>query len=140
MVVPVDPIAMDGYVGDGGFTADAARAAAVTVGAPDRTRPTITARAPKPNATKVATSTRVVVRFSEAVTGVSARSLVLRDAVTRRAVPATVTYDAAGRTATLRPKAPLLKGRRYQVLVAGTIADYAGNRLAPSTWTFTTKR
>jgi hypothetical protein len=140
MVVPVDPVAMDGYVGDGGFTPDAARAAAVTVGAPDRTRPTTTARAPKPNATKVATSTRVIVRFSEPVTGVSARSLVLRDAVTRKAVAATVTYDAAGRTATLRPKAALTKGRRYQVLVAGTIADYAGNRLAPSTWTFTTKR
>jgi hypothetical protein len=140
MVVPVDPVAMDGYVGGGGFTPDAARAAAVTVGAPDRTRPTITARAPKPDATKVATSTRVVVRFSEPVTGVSAKSIVLRDAVTRKAVAATVTYDAAGRTATLRPRAALAKGRRYQVLVAGTIADDAGNRLAPATWTFTTRR
>ena len=140
MVVPVEPVAMDGYLGAGGFTPDAARATAVIVGAPDRARPTIVARAPKPNATKVATSTRVVVRFSEPVTGVSTKSFVLRDASTRKAVTATVTYDAASRTAMLRPKTALVKGRRYQVLVAGTIADYAGNRLAPSTWTFTTRR
>jgi hypothetical protein len=140
MVVPVDPLAMDGYLGGSGFTPDAAKAAAVTVGAPDRTRPTITSRAPKPNATSVATTTRVVVRFSEPVTGVSAKSLVLRDAVTRKAVAATVSYDAAARTATLRPKATLTKGRRYQVLVTASVADYAGNRLSPSTWTFTTRR
>jgi hypothetical protein len=140
MVVPVDPVAMDGYIGGGGLTPDAARAAAVTVGAPDRVRPTIAARAPRPGATGVATSTRVVVRFSEPVIGVSAKSLVLRDATTRKAVAATVAYDAATRTATLRPKAALAKGRRYQVAVTATVADYAGNRLAPTTWVFTTKR
>ncbi len=140
MVVPVDPVAMDGYLGAGGFTPAAANAASVVVGAPDRARPVVTVRAPKPNATKVATSTRVVVRFSEPVTGVTARSVVLRDAATRKPVPATVTYDAASRTATLSPAASLAKGRRYQVALTATIADYAGNRLAPTTWTFTTKR
>ena len=140
MVVPVDPVAMDGYLGGSGFTPDAAKAAAITVGAPDRTRPTITARAPKAGAANVATTTRVVVRFSETVTGVSARSLVLRDAATRKAVAATVSYDAATRTATLRPKTSLARGRRYEVLVTAAVADYAGNRLAPSAWTFTTKR
>lgn len=140
MIVPVDPVAMDGYLGASGFTPDASKARAVVVGAPDRTRPAIAARAPRPNATGVSVATKVVVRFSEPVTGVSAKSLVLRDAATRRALAATVTYDAATRTATLRPRTPLAKGRRYQVAVAATIADYAGNRLAPANWFFTTKR
>ncbi len=140
MIVPVDPVAMDGYLGGSGFTPDASKARAVVVGSPDRIRPAITARAPRPNATGVSVATKVVVRFSEPVTGVAAKSLVLRDAATRKVVAASVTYDAATRTATLRPRVPLAKGRRYQIAVAATIADYAGNRLVPATWLFTTRR
>ena len=139
IALPIDSRATDGYLGGSGFTASASAARAVVVGSPDRTKPAIVARSPRPNATKVAITTKVVVAFSEPVTGVTAKSIVLRDAKTRKAVAATVTYDTAKRTATLTPRKALAKGRRYQVVVAGTIADYAGNRLAPATWVFATK-
>ncbi len=139
LVRPIDSRAEDGYLGGSGFTPSASAARPVTVGAPDRSKPTVTSRSPKPNATKVATTARVVVAFSEQVTGVSTRSVVLRDTRTRKSVAATVTYDPAKRTAVLTPKKSLTKGRRYQVVVGGAIADFSGNRLVPATWVFTTK-
>jgi hypothetical protein len=140
IVLPHDSPAADGYLGAGGFTPSASEARAVVVGAPDRTRPVVTSRSPAAGATKVSRSAAVVVRFSEPVTGVSARSMVLRDAATKKAIAATVTYDAVTRKTTLRPKTALPAGRRLTVTLAATIVDYSGNRLAPTSWTFTTKR
>jgi hypothetical protein len=49
-----------------------------------------------------------------------------------------VTYDAALRIATLVPSAPLAAATVFTVAVSGTVTDAAGNRLAPTSWTFTT--
>ena len=57
-------------------------------------------------------------------------------------VPADVTYDAAARTATLRPRAPLAWATTYTATAKGGaigFADLAGNPLAQDrTWSFTT--
>ena len=64
----------------------------------------------------------------------------LRDARTRSS--RTVTYDAATRTATLDPDAPLAHSTTYTATVkggAGGVKDIAGNALAADfTWSFTT--
>ena len=140
VIVPSASPAMDGYLGGAGFTPLASGARAVVVGSPDRTRPQIVSRAPTAGAAGVSRTARVVVRFSEPVTGVSSRSFTLRDAATKKAVAATVVYDASSRTATLRPKTALPGGRSILVTLAGTIADLSGNRLPTATWAFTTKR
>jgi hypothetical protein len=140
IILPPDSPAVDGYLGAGGFTPAAAGARAIVVGSPDRTKPVVVSRVPAPDSTKVSRSTAVVVRFSEPVTGVSSRSVTLRDASTKKAAAATVTYDAVTRKATLLPKATLPAGRRLVVTLAATIADYSGNHLAPATWTFMTKK
>ena len=101
---------------------------------------TVTARAPQPGATGVARSTRVVARLSEPVDGVSAASFVLRDRATGRIVKATVTYDPATRTATLKPKANLAARRTYVVTLTPAIGNPAGVRLATTVWAFTTRR
>jgi Big-like domain-containing protein len=79
----------------------------------------------------------VTMRFSEPVTGVDRGTLTLTTA-SGTAVPATVRYDAAGRTATLDPTPTLKAGTRYRVALTTGIRDAAGNRLAATAWTFTT--
>jgi hypothetical protein len=140
IILPHDSAAMDGYLGADGFTPAASGARGVVVGSPDRARPVVISRSPAPNASGVSKSAVVVVRFSEPVTGVTSRSLTLRDAATKKPIPASVTYDPATRRATLRPSALLPAGRRLAVSLAATIADFSGNRLAPTTWTFATKK
>ena len=58
-------------------------------------------------------------------------------------VPATVTYDAATKTATLTPQGALAYGATYTVTVkggAGGVTDMAGNALAADvSWSFTTE-
>ena len=53
-------------------------------------------------------------------------------------VPAAVRYDAASRTATIDPSAALKARTRYTVSLTDGITDAAGNRLAATSWSFTT--
>ena len=53
-------------------------------------------------------------------------------------VSATVSYNATTRTATLNPNATLAAGTRYTVRLSNGIMDAGGNRLAATTWSFTT--
>jgi hypothetical protein len=101
---------------------------------------TVTVRAPRPSATAVSRSTKVVARLSEPVTGVSAASFVLRERATGKVVKATVTYDVATRTATLQPRATLAGRRAYVITLTPAIGSPAGVRLATTTWTFTTRK
>jgi hypothetical protein len=108
-----------------------------TTAAPaDTTPPTVTARTPADKATGVSTAGAVTATFSEAVTGVSGSTFTLKAGTTT--VGATVSYDAAGRTATLKPSAALAAGTQYTAQLTNGVKDVAGNALAATTWTFTT--
>jgi hypothetical protein len=102
----------------------------------DNVAPSLTSESPLPGATGVAGADKVTVGFSEPVSGVDAAAFTLTG--TSGLVPATVTYDATLRVATLAPSAQLAAGSGYTVALSGTVSDTAGNRLAPTSWTFTT--
>jgi hypothetical protein len=117
-----------------GTGAASARSAAVT----PRTEfvaPTVTARIPLPAARSVIQTGNVTATFSEAVTGVSGTTFVLRLGTT--VIPAVVTYNATTRVATLNPNATLLADRTYTATVAG-VRDVAGNTMAATSWSFLT--
>ena len=102
--------------------------------------PTVTARSAAANATGVSQAADVTATFSEAVTGVSGTTFLLRNAA-GTAVAATVTYNATTRVATLNPTANLAADTRYTAILTGgatAIRDAGGNTLATTTWTFTT--
>lgn len=111
----------------------------------DTVPPTVTSRAPAPNATGVAPSTTIQVTFSEAIDPltVTTGSIELRDALAA-VVPATVSYDAFAHQATLVPSASLAAAATYTTTVHGgtsgpRIRDLAGNALAAdAVWSFTT--
>ncbi|MCW2801897.1 MAG: hypothetical protein JWN06_114, partial [Propionibacteriaceae bacterium] len=106
------------------------------IGEPDTVAPTLSAQTPTVNATNVPLANTITATFSEAVTGVSGTSFVLTDPA-GAVVPATVTYDAATRRATLDPTNPLLSSTKYTVSLKNTISDISNNLYAGTTWSFT---
>jgi hypothetical protein len=106
--------------------------------AADTTVPTVTSKTPAAGATGVAVAVNITALFSEAVTGVSGTSFTLVPQAGGAAIPATVTLDAAGTTATLNPTASLAASTTYTVQLTAGITDLAGNALAPVPWSFTT--
>jgi large repetitive protein len=112
---------------------------------PDLTPPTVLATSPTSGASGVAITSSVTATFSEPLNAstISGSTVVLRDP-TLATVAATVSYDAASRTATLVPSAPLAYTTTYSMRLAGSpssprITDVAGNALAADvTWSFTT--
>jgi hypothetical protein len=102
----------------------------------DTVAPSVTSQSPLPGAIGVGGGGNVSVGFSEAVTGIDASTFTLTGA--GPLVAATVRYDATLRVATLVPAAQLAAGTTYTVAVSGAVSDTAGNRLAPTSWTFTT--
>jgi Domain of unknown function (DUF4082)/Bacterial Ig-like domain len=116
-----------------------------TTSVTDTTAPTVTARSPAVGATGVAPTANVSVTFSEAMDAatIAASTVELRDAA-NALVAATVSFDAATRTATLDPTPTLTAGVSYTATVRGgttdpRVKDLAGNALQTSaTWSFTT--
>lgn len=110
--------------------------------APDTTPPTVTANSPSNGATDVSTLPNITVTFSEAInsTTLSTNTFELRDA-SNTLVSATVSYDAANRTATLTPSSSLSISTVYTATVKGGtsgVKDQAGNALAADfSWSFT---
>jgi hypothetical protein len=110
---------------------------------PDTTPPTVTGRLPATDAEGVTPATNVSVSFSEAMSAASitASTFQLRDPG-GAVVPAAVTYDGGGRTATLDPQGVLADSTRYTATVKGGttgVKDNAGNALvADQSWSFTT--
>jgi hypothetical protein len=103
---------------------------------PDTSAPTVVARSPAPNANSVGLSASLTATFSEAV-GAGSVVFELRDGA-GAVVPASLSYDAASRTATLAPTAPLVPGTTYTARVSGA-TDAAGNAMAGAdTWSFST--
>ncbi|WP_298231779.1 N,N-dimethylformamidase beta subunit family domain-containing protein [uncultured Azohydromonas sp.] len=116
-----------------------------TTPGPDTTAPAVTGTSPANAATGVPTTSSITATFSEAVdpATVGSSTFELRSAG-GTLVPATVTYNAASRTATLTPGASLAASTAYTATVRGggtdpRVKDLAGNALASSaTWSFTT--
>lgn len=141
-----------GLINGTGYTFDVSAINSAGTGAPSartalitpRTEfvaPTITARTPAAGAMSVSQTNNLSVTFSEAVSNVTATSVVLRLGTT--VIPASVVYNNTTRTATINPNANLLADRTYTVSVSGaaaavTIRDTAGNTMPNATWQFTT--
>ncbi|MGC1952212.1 MAG: Ig-like domain-containing protein, partial [Gammaproteobacteria bacterium] len=110
---------------------------------PDTTPPTVTATVPVNGAADVGINTNVTATFSEAVdpATLTGTTFELRDGG-GVLVPATVSYDAATRTASLTPNAALSLSTAYSATVKGGVdgvKDLAGNGLAADVpWAFTT--
>lgn len=103
---------------------------------PDKQRATITSRTPGAAATNVRGDQTIRIRFSEPVRSVSGDTIQLVNVSGSWLVRSTVKYDAATRTATLDPTLKMFASTTYRVSISSGITDRAGNRLAPTSWTF----
>ncbi len=109
---------------------------------PDTTPPQVTAQIPAAGAVDTRIGAAVRVSFNEAIAqGTIGGNFTLRDNL-GNLVPATVTYNADLRRATLDPSEPLSHSATYTATVKGGpggVVDRAGNPLAGDvTWSFTT--
>jgi thermitase len=104
----------------------------------DTVGPKVAVRLPAPGATDVNRFTAPTITFDEAVTGVSASTVTLRDTETNALVPVAVTYDSGTRQARLSLSEPLAAERTYRLGVSSAVKDIAGNPFAGASWTFTT--
>jgi hypothetical protein len=107
---------------------------------PEAAPPTVTQEVPAMAATGISPSVLPRATFSRSLDAstVSPSSFTLRDS-TGTLVPATVTYDAPTKTATLRPDAPLATSSTYTARLETTIRALDGVALeSPVSWTFTT--
>ncbi|MDB4959104.1 MAG: hypothetical protein JWO36_6673 [Myxococcales bacterium] len=102
----------------------------------DTTPPTVTSRVPAGNDTNVATSTTIVVVFSEPVTNVNTTSFAVDDSGTP--IAGTIASSGGGTTYTFTPTAALPAATAITVTLSSAITDTAGNPLATVTYTFTT--
>lgn len=109
-----------------------------TAQAPDTDPPRVVSTSPVNGASGVSTTTAVTVTFSEPVQGVSESTFTLKYTADGSPVAASVSYDAATRTATLRPGAALAAGTGYTAYLSAAITDAAGNPLTVYSWSFTT--
>ena len=106
---------------------------------PDTTPPSIVNRSPAPNAADVALDAAVVVDFDEPMNGATINAATIRLRATGDANDVIASVTANGSTASLQPIGQLAPNVIYQVTVAGSVADRAGNALgSDSVWTFTT--
>jgi len=99
------------------------------------TPPTLTAESPAPNATGVQWNTALTATFSKNVQQ-STISFTLKDPG-NATVPATFSYNATTRVATLQPNSVLAAGATFTATVSGA-TDNFGNVMTPFSWTFTT--
>ncbi|AFE03501.1 hypothetical protein COCOR_00458 [Corallococcus coralloides DSM 2259] len=95
----------------------------------DRTKPRMVAQAPLNDASEVSSLATVEATFSEALdpTTVNEQSVQLMVETTR--LEAAVLLSGDGRTLTLNPTSPLPVNQRVRVVIADTVADFAGNKL-----------
>ena len=100
----------------------------------DATLPTVLSASPSGFGTP---KSKVVVTFSERVSGVSATSFQLHQVGRKAKIGAKLKLAASHRSATLIPKARLKHGKTYTAKVTRTIHDAAGNHLTTYSWSFT---
>jgi Domain of unknown function (DUF4082)/Bacterial Ig-like domain/Bacterial Ig domain len=112
---------------------------------PDTTPPTVASFTPAAGSNSVNIGANVLVTFSEAMDAASVNGATVELLGPLNVlVPATVSYNAASRRATLNPILVLLPGTTYTARVKGgnidpRVKDLAGNALVNDvTWSFTT--
>lgn len=103
----------------------------------DLVPPTITSTSPSPGAELVPASVRPAVVFDGPVTSVTPATVFLERAGGER-VPSTLTWNAATRTVSVLPSAPLAPDAGYLLRVTGAVTDHAGNPVAARDVTFRT--
>jgi Domain of unknown function (DUF4082)/Bacterial Ig-like domain/Bacterial Ig domain len=111
----------------------------------DTTKPTVSSTTPSSGTTNFSISTPVKATFSEAMAPatISTSTFELRGP-SNALVTATVSYDAASKTATLTPSSALAVSTTYTATIKGgttdpRVKDLAGNALAANlSWSFTT--
>ncbi|NEK58398.1 Ig-like domain-containing protein [Geodermatophilus sabuli] len=101
----------------------------------DTVPPTVSSQSPAPDASGVAKGANVLVGMSEPVVKPDSSSVWL-EAPDGAKVPAVVNYNATSNTVIVNPDSDLAAGRYRAVLTDG-VRDAAGNKLAPTSWTFT---
>ena len=104
----------------------------------DTVAPVATIASPLDGATDVSRFVQPVVRFTEAVTGVSASTVKIRDVATGTNVAADVTYDSTKREARVVPHDMLGPAGDYRVIVGSAVKDVAGNAVAAVSHDFVT--
>jgi methionine-rich copper-binding protein CopC len=103
--------------------------------------PTVTARTPAVNGTRVGRTANITATFSEAVAGVAAGTFTLKNAATGTAVTGTVSRNGTTNQWILNPGATLAASTTYTVTLTGgaaAIRDARGNPLTTTRWSFTT--
>ena len=103
----------------------------------DVTPPQVTTIIPADDAFPVATSAVVTARFSEPITGMTTSNFVLRE-TNGPIVTSSLTVSSDRFEAILEPHAALTEGAIYEVQLASSIVDDAGNMLSPFQSTFVT--
>jgi hypothetical protein len=104
----------------------------------DNVIPVATIATPVAGATDVSRFVDPVIRFSEAVSGVSAASVRLWDVGSSTLVPGTVVYDSAKREARIVPADKLGPARTYRIEATSAVKDAGGNALVSTSGTFVT--
>lgn len=107
----------------------------------DLTAPTVTSTSPVDEAVDVPRTSNVTATFSEALAAATVNATSLRVVARGETEPvaAAVTWNAGTMVATLDPTAPLAAATTYDVTLASSVTDVAGNALAANvTWSFTT--
>ena len=105
----------------------------------DTAAPTAALTNPTTGSTGVSRFVDPVVTFNEPVSNANADHVFLRDMTTSVRIPITVSYDAASRTAKLRPVATRLEpNRTYRAEVGSGVVDSGGNSVVSASRTFTT--
>ena len=103
----------------------------------DFVTPRIRTRTPGPGATGVTTTPRVTITFTDPMTYVTNTNITLWRGSTQLA--AYVSYNSTTFTAALAPKYTLARGTTYTIKVNSHVRDAAGNHIAPTSWSFTTR-
>lgn len=102
--------------------------------------PRIVAAEPSDGDTEIDLGTAVRVEFDQPMDARSLTAETFMLAASEGTIEATVAYDAATRTATLTPAAPLALGTTYSVTLSSAVRDVGGQSLGAGTvWSFTTR-
>lgn len=109
-----------------------------TAGTGDVTAPTVTAVSPSAGASEVATSSTVVVTFSEPIDAATLGGSTFTVTGPSGAVAGGISYNSGPRTATFTPSSALAAGASYNVALTSGITDLAGNPLVAFGSTFNT--
>jgi uncharacterized protein YkwD len=104
----------------------------------DTTPPSIVSRSPRGNATNVATTADISVTLDEPllVSSIDNQSLLVDQSGSN--VSGSISYDSINYRIVFKPDAALAENSSYQVSIAASVQDEAGNSLQAESWTFTT--